>query len=72
MRHEHEASALLEHVLDRRQRRDDAGVVGDLARAVLGHRDVEVYAHQDALARDVDVAQCHLVHFVFPFLGSFV
>ena len=72
VRHEHQRAALIEDVLDGRQGRHDAGVVGNLARAVLGHRNVEVYAHQDALARDVDVAQCHLVHFVFPFLGSFV
>ncbi len=40
----------LDQVLDRRQRRADARVVGDLL--VLGERDVEVDAHEDALALD--------------------
>ena len=37
----------------------DARVVGDLA---VGQRDVEVDADEDALARDVDVADGELVH----------
>ena len=62
MAHEHQAAALLEHILDRRQRRNDAGIVRDLARAVLGHRNVEVHTHDDALALKLDVLQSHLVH----------
>ena len=44
--------ARVEQVLDRRQRRADARVVGD--RAVLD-RHVEVDAHEHALARDVEL-----------------
>ena len=66
--HENEAAALLEDVLDRGERGDDAGVVRDLPGAVLGHRNVEIYAHHDALALEVHVAECLLVHFVFSFL----
>ena len=64
VRHEDERAALLEDVLDRRQRRDDAGVVGDLAGAVLGHRHVEINTHYDALALELDVAESLLVHFL--------
>ncbi len=46
-------------VLDRRQRRRDAGVVGDLA--VLD-RHVEIHAHQHAPALEIHVANRLLVH----------
>ena len=64
VRHEDERTALLEDVLDRRQCRDDAGVVGDLAGAVLGHRHVKINTHDDALALELDVAESLLVHFL--------
>jgi hypothetical protein len=59
VRAEHDARAALDQVADRRQHRDDAGVVADLA--ILGQRDVEVDAdeHPPALDRqllDVDDA----------------
>ena len=44
---------------DRRDRRADARVVGDLA---VGERDVEVDADEDAFAGDVRVADRELVH----------
>ena len=44
---------------DRRDGRPDPRVVGDLA---VGERDVEVDPDEDALARDVDVADRQLVH----------
>jgi hypothetical protein len=44
---EEQPGATLAQCLDRRQRAADAGVVGD--DAVL-QRDVEVHAHEDALA----------------------
>ena len=62
--HEDQAAALLEDVLDGRERRHDAGVVRNLARAVLGHRNVEINTHDDALALEVDVAKSLLVHFL--------
>ena len=65
--HEDEAAALLEDVLDGRESRDDASVVRDLARAVLGHRNVEINTHDDALALELDVAESLLCHFVFSF-----
>jgi hypothetical protein len=68
VRHEDERAALLEDVLDRRQRRDDAGVVRDLAGAVLGHRHVEINTHDDALTLELDVAESLLVHFFVSFL----
>ena len=44
---------------DRRDRGPDPRVVGDLA---VRERDVEVDAHEDALAGDVRVADRELVH----------
>ena len=44
---------------DRRDRRTDPRVVGDLA---VGERDVEVDADEDAFPGDVDVADGELVH----------
>ena len=68
VRHEDERTALLKDVLDRRQRRNDAGVVGNLAGAVLSHRHVEINTHDDALALELDVAESLLVHFFVSFL----
>jgi hypothetical protein len=51
VRHEHEPGALAAQLVDRRLRGADAGVVGD--RAVVGQRDVEVRADEDAPAGDV-------------------
>ena len=56
--------ALLQHVLDGGERRDDARIVRDRARTVLRHRDVEIDAHENALAREIDIAQSLLSHFV--------
>ena len=54
--HEHEAAALLKNIIDGGKRRDDARIVRDLAAAVLGHRHVEVDAHNDALALEFDIS----------------
>ncbi len=61
--HQDQRGALLQDVLDGGQRGADALVVRD--RAVL-HRDVEVDAHQDALALEIDVANGLLVHGIPP------
>ena len=58
-----DAGALRLQVLDRRQRRANARVVGDPA--VL-QRDVEVHAHEDPLARGVEVTDGELVHLRCP------
>ena len=52
---QHEPRALLAQLLERRQRRADARVVGDAA--VLVQRDVEVDPDEDALALDVEVVE---------------
>ena len=57
--HEHQARALVEHVLDGGQRRAQPLVVLD--RAVL-EGDVEVDAHDDALAAEVEVLDEELGH----------
>ena len=54
-----ELAAVFDHVLDRREGADDAGVVLDLA---FLHGNVEIDAHEDALALDVDVAESLGVH----------
>jgi hypothetical protein len=54
--HEHEAAALLKNIIDGGKRRNDARIVRDLAAAVLGHRHVEVDAHNDALALEFDIS----------------
>ena len=64
VRHQDEGRALLQHVLDGGERRDDARVVRDRARTVLRHRDVEIDAHENALAREIDIAQSLLSHVV--------
>ena len=51
--HEHDGGAAIQRVLDRRQCGDDALRIGDLAVLVLGH--VEIDAHEDALALQVQV-----------------
>ncbi len=52
MRRQDDRGALVERVLDRRQRRADARVVGN--RAVLD-RHVEVHADEDALAGEIEI-----------------
>ena len=59
MRAKDDLCAVLHQIFDRRQRADDASIVGDYA--VL-HRDVEVHSDEAALAVDVYVSDCHLVH----------
>ena len=61
---EDDPRALRLQVADRRQRGADARVVGDLA---VRERDVEVDAHEDALARGVHVTDGELVHARCPF-----
>jgi len=55
MRHEHDARALLEGKLDRGQGRDNALVVGDGAGGLV-LRDVEIDAHEHALAGQIEIA----------------
>ena len=55
VRHEHHRRALFQSKLDRRQRRDDALGIGD-GTGNLVLRDVEIDAHEDALAGEVEVA----------------
>jgi hypothetical protein len=57
MAHEHDAGTVLLQILDRRDSGLDAGVIRDNA-VPQGH--IEVDAHEDALALDVDVANCLL------------
>ena len=59
MAREDDGRALLERVLDRRQRGPDARVVAD--HAVL-ERDVEVHADEDALAGEVEIPDRQLRH----------
>jgi hypothetical protein len=47
--------ALLEQLVERRDRRPDPGVVGDLAGVVQG--DVEVHPDDDDLAADLEVVE---------------
>ena len=68
--HEDEATTLLKHVLDRGERRDDARIVGNLARAILGHRHIEINTHDDALALELDVAQSLLVHLSYTSVAT--
>ena len=56
---EDDPRAVGEEGRDRRQGGPDPRVVGDLA---VGERDVEVDAHEDALARGVEVADRQLFH----------
>jgi len=56
---EDDLGAVGEEARDRRQGGPDPGVVGDLA---VGQRNVEVDAHEDALARGVEVADRQFVH----------
>ena len=58
---EDQAGALVEEGRDGRDGRPDPGVVRDLA---VGERDVEVHPHEDALAREVRIADRQLVHVV--------
>ena len=60
MTHENQGAAAVEHVLDRRQGLDDPVIAGDVAVVVLRH--VEINAHQDLLALDVDIRNCLLGH----------
>ncbi len=62
--HENQAAALFQHILDGRKRRNDAGIVRNLAGAVLSHRHVEVHAHHYTLARQRHVAKSHLIHVI--------
>ncbi len=63
--HEDEAAALFEDVLDGGQGALDAGVVFDDA-FLDGH--VEVDAHDDAFAFEIDVAKGFLIHGKTPFV----
>src|SRR5690606_11425114 len=56
--HQDHAGATLEGELDRRQSRDDARVVGDLA---VGHGHGEVHAHEDSFAGEVEVGDAQLL-----------
>jgi hypothetical protein len=58
--HQDQAAAAIEHVLDRRQGLDDPVVAGDVAAIVLRH--VEIDAHQDLPALDVDISNRFLGH----------
>ena len=60
VRGDHHRSAVLEAVLQGRQRRTDARVLGDVAGIVLRH--VEVGADEDAFAFDVEVGKLENVH----------
>ena len=66
-----DSGVLLQQVLDGGQSGADALVVGDHARAVLGHGDVEIAAQQNLLAGDVNVSDSFLVvihtNYSFPF-----
>ena len=54
--HQHDGSAVAEHVFDRRERGDNALVVGDRAgRFVL--RDIEIHTDERAFAGEVEVAE---------------
>jgi len=59
MARQDDLGALGQEGVDRRDRRTDPRVVGDLA---VGERDVEVDTDEDALARGVEVANGQLVH----------
>ena len=63
---EDDLGARLDQRHDRRDRGPDARVVGDLA---VRQRDVEVDAHEDALAGDVRVADREFVHAVVLLAG---
>ena len=58
---EHHGAALFQDVLNGRQRRGDAGGVGDFT-GLLVLRDIEIDAHKDAFAGDIDVAKRKLGH----------
>ena len=65
--HQHQRAAVVEHVLDGGQGALNAGVVLDDA---ILHGHVEIHAHDHALAGEVHVTQCLLVHVLsFPVVG---
>ena len=61
--HQHEAAAVVEHVFDRRERTLDPGIILD---DPVFDRNVEVHAHNDALAFEIDVAKSFLIHDISP------
>jgi hypothetical protein len=63
--HQNETAAVIQDVPDRRQRLQDAGVVG--YRAVVVERDVEVHSHEDALAF---TSQSRMESFFMPIAPS--
>ena len=65
MTHQNQASALFEHVFDGGKSAFDSGVVLD---DTLFDGHIEINAHDDAFAFEVDVAQCLLIHGKTPFL----
>jgi hypothetical protein len=60
MTHERQCGAMLQQVVDGGQRRADAGVIGNGARLVLRH--IEVDAHQSFFALPCNVANSLFVH----------
>jgi hypothetical protein len=58
--HENQGAAAVQHVLDRWQGLDDPVIAGDVALVVLRH--VEIDAHQDLFALDVDIRYCLFGH----------
>jgi hypothetical protein len=67
MAHQDQRGAVVEQILDRRQRGADAGVVGDGAGGLV-LRDVEVDAHEGFLALPVYVLDRFLIHGTCPFM----
>ena len=59
---EDEAGAFVQQVLDGGQSRNDTGIVGD---GTILHGNVEVHAHEDFLAGDVEVAHSEFSHSLF-------
>ena len=55
MAHEDDARAVADKLLDGRQRRLDARVVGHDA---VGHGNVEIDAHEHALAARIEIVDC--------------
>ena len=66
VRHQDHSRAVIEKIIDGRQRRSDAGVIGDLV-GLLVQGDIEVHPHQHPAAGDVDVSDGLLVQCATPF-----
>src|SRR5271157_2270884 len=63
MAHQNQGCALIENILNGRQRSLDSFIVCDFA---ILHRHIEIHAHQNAFTLDVNIFYSFLVHGILP------